>query len=273
METKRNGTKKEALSYNRKLKLKHRVHRCFACVMLTVAFMPCVGAFALAATPDSLDPDGVPKDVLMEEDLSLATPLAATYPASTIAVTTAATTALTSTTTTTTSFATTTSATTTTTSAAETAAPTEVAVAETEVTEEYIEEVVEEVAEIEAPASEVGCCSACVSDDELVMLAKTLAQEAGDCSYTQQCCVIWTVLNRVASWEWPNTVSENLLYPDQFAYYSWKEYRPDHYQTVCDAVAAWENGNSLLGPDYQYFYGDGWRNHFYGKNSSEYVPD
>lgn len=113
-----------------------------------------------------------------------------------------------------------------------------------------------------------------VSEDEIIMLAKTVAQEGGDCSYTQQACVVWTVLNRVDSWEWPNTISENLNMGGQFAYYSWKPYRDDHYQVAYDQVYNWLfGGERYLGSDYQYFYGDGWRNHFYGKNSSEYVPD
>lgn len=113
-----------------------------------------------------------------------------------------------------------------------------------------------------------------VSEDEIIMLAQTVAQEGGDCSYTQQACVIWTVLNRVDSWEWPNTISENLTMPGQFAYYPGRSYREDHYQVAYDQVYNWLfGGERYLGSDYQYFYGDGWRNHFYGKNSSEYVPD
>lgn len=113
-----------------------------------------------------------------------------------------------------------------------------------------------------------------VSEEEIVMLAKTVAQEGGDCSYTQQACVVWTVLNRVDSWEWPNTISENLNMGGQFAYYSWKPYRDDHYQVAYDQVYNWLfGGERYLDSDYQYFYGDGWRNHFYGKNSGEYVPD
>lgn len=113
-----------------------------------------------------------------------------------------------------------------------------------------------------------------VSEEEIVMLAKTVAQEGGDCSYTQQACVVWTVLNRVDSWEWPNTISENLTMDGQFAYYSWKPYRDDHYQVAYDQVYNWLfGGERYLSSDYQYYYGDGWRNHFYGKNSGEYVPD
>lgn len=113
-----------------------------------------------------------------------------------------------------------------------------------------------------------------VSESDIVMLAKTVAQEGGDCSYTQQACVIWTVLNRVDSPEWPNTISENLLKPNQFAYYSNKVYREDHYQVAYDQVYNWLfDGERYLSGEYQYFYGDGHRNHFYGKNTGEYVPD
>lgn len=113
-----------------------------------------------------------------------------------------------------------------------------------------------------------------VSEYEIVMLAKTVAQEGGDCSYVQQACVIWTVLNRVDSPEWPNSISENLMMPGQFAYYSDKSYRDDHYQVAYDQVYNWLfGGDRYLSGEYQYFYGDGWRNHFHGKNTGEYVPD
>lgn len=113
-----------------------------------------------------------------------------------------------------------------------------------------------------------------VSEYEIVMLAKTVAQEGGDCSYVQQACVIWTVLNRVDSPEWPNSISENLMMPGQFAYYSDKSYRDDHYQVAYDQVYNWLfGGDRYLSSEYQYFYGDGWRNHFHGKNTGEYVPD
>lgn len=168
-----------------------------------------------------------------------------------------------------------------TTSAAETQFETET---ETEAETEYESETTETVAWDEAAEEETvsesvnevaeGSVYDYVSEDEIIMLAKTVAQEGGDCSYTQQACVIWTVLNRVDSWEWPNTIAENLTMDDQFAYYSWKPYRDDHYQVAYDQVYNWLfGGERYLGSDYQYFYGDGWRNHFYGKNSSEYVPD
>lgn len=182
---------------------------------------------------------------------------------------------------------TTTVSTTATTSAEETQFETE---AETEVESEYDyeyeyeSEATETVARDEVEEEETDSGSATgstggsvydyVSEDEIIMLAKTVAQEAGDCSYTQQACVIWTVLNRVDSWEWPNSISENLNMPGQFAYYSGKSYRDDHYQVAYDQVYNWLfGGDRYLGSDYQYFYGDGWRNHFYGKNSGEYVPD
>jgi len=250
METKRKRTKEtEAQREARRTMLKHKIRRGFAGIMLGAAFVPCVGVFTLAASSDSNYSGGSVKF----DRMAAAAPLVMETPLTTTA-TTVATTSTSSTSTTTTT--TTTSATTTTTSAVTTTTTTEVAVAETEAREEECWEITR------------------VSDEELVMLARTLSQEGGCCSYTQQCCVIWTVLNRVDSWEWPNTVYENLVKPDQFAYKPSKEYTEAHYQVVLDVVSAWENGGDrLLGPDYQYFYGDGWRNHFYGKNSPEIVPD
>ena len=252
METKRKRTKEAEAKHDCcRAILKHKICRGLTGIMLGVAFVPCVGVFTLATSSDSYSGGNVNPDRAVA-----AAPLATEVPVTTTATRTVTTTSSTTITTSVTTSSATTSATTTTTSAVETTTTTEVAVAETEASEEERWKITR------------------VSDEELVMLAKTLAQEGGCCSYTQQCCVIWTVLNRVDSCEWPNTVYENLVKPDQFAYKPSKEYTEAHYQVVLDVVSAWENGGDrLLGPDYQYFRGDGWQNHFYGKNSPEIVPD
>lgn len=238
METKRKRTKEaEAKRDCRRAMLKHKICRGLTGIMLGIAFVPCVGVFTLATSSDSYSGDNVNLD-----RTAVAAPLVTEVPVTTTVASITTTTSSTTTTTTT--------------SEVETMTTTEVAVAETEASEEECRKITR------------------VSDEELVMLAKTLSQEGGCCSYTQQCCVIWTVLNRVDSCEWPNTVYENLVKPDQFAYKPSKDYTEAHYQVVLDVVSAWENGGDrLLGPDYQYFYGDDWRNHFYGKNSPEIVPD
>ena len=256
-------------------KLTGRLPKSLSGVLLACVLVPSVGAMAVVTSSDSGGIETGHAETMFEvERLE-----AATKPLDdSIAVTAPATTA-TSTTTTVTSTSTSSATTSTTTTTVTTIASTEPEpIAEPVVVESAPPEDDPETEPIEdagttAESEDVGCGITRVTDEELVMLAKTVAQEGGDCSYLQQKCVVWTVLNRMESCEWPNTVAENLTKPRQFAYYSWKTYRSDHYQAVVDAVTEWENGESLLGPDYQYFYGDDWRNHFYGKNSPEYVPD
>ncbi|MBR6811523.1 cell wall hydrolase [Candidatus Saccharibacteria bacterium] len=140
--------------------------------------------------------------------------------------------------------------------------------------ETYEAEVEEAEATEETPAPVEGSVYDYVSEEEIIMLAKTVAQEGGDCSYAQQACVIWTVLNRVDSSKWPNTIAENLTKPAQFAYYPNKVYREEHYQVAYDQVYNWLfGGERYLSSGYDMFYGDGWRNHFYGNGNPEYCPD
>lgn len=256
-----------------------RVNRGATGAIFAFAMVPFVGIMALAAGDSQYNPDRVTHAAVDElEVFETSTSLVTTTTTSTT------TTSSTSSTSTSTSTSTTVleSTTTTVTSVAEAedeivrlvASESETEASQAEVTESETETYEDAVDEATAAESSDSWTITSVSEQELIMLAKTVAQEAGDCSYTQQACVIWTVLNRVDSSEWPNTVYDNLVKPNQFAYYSWKEYRNDHYQVACDVVAAWENGGErLLGSDYQYFYGDGYRNHFYGKNSSEVCPD
>lgn len=176
--------------------------------------------------------------------------------------------------TTSTTTATTTTSTSTTSSTTEATTTTACTEAETEcVADECIDEPVNDSAETEEVYYEGSGYE--VSDYEIVMLARTVAQEAGDCSYEQQACVIWTVLNRVDNWRWPNTIAEVVSQPSQFAYYSYKEYREDHYQVAYEQVNNWINGGPrYLDPIYIGFYGDGWRNHFYDYDRTvEYCPD
>ncbi len=255
----------------------HTLNKSVTGVFFAVAFLPCVGLIALAAGDNAYDPrNTVNASPEIEEAEAITTGLTTTVMTTTSSTSSSSTSTSTSTTTTET--------TTTTVTSVESVEPevVQLVASESEVeasqaeTEESEADAYDDAAdETTATESLDSWTITTVSNEELIMLAKTVAKEAGDCSYTQKAYVVWTVLNRVDSSEWPNTVYENLVKPNQFAYYSWKDYRDDHYQVVCDVVAAWENGGERpLPSDYQYFWGDGWRNHFYSKYTpGEIIPD
>lgn len=257
-----------------------RVNRGATGVIFAFAMVPFVGAMALAAGDSQYSPDHATYAAVDELEVfgTSTSPVTTTTTSTTTTSSTSSSSTSTSTSTTVLK-----STTTTVTSVAEAegeivrlvASESETEASQAEVTESETETYEDAVDEATAAESSDSWTITSVSEEELIMLAKTVAQEAGDCSYTQKAYVVWTVLNRVDSSEWPNTVYENLIYPDQFAYYSWKDYRDDHYQVVCDVVAAWENGGERpLPSDYQYFWGDGWRNHFYSKYTpGEIIPD
>ena len=105
------------------------------------------------------------------------------------------------------------------------------------------------------------------SESDVVYIAKTLAQEAGDCSFDQRAAVCWTILNRCDySGE---SIASICTAPDQFAYYDWKEYRADHYDMARDVLNRWcaeKDGLEayrVLPSRFRFFWGDGSVNHFY----------
>ena len=107
--------------------------------------------------------------------------------------------------------------------------------------------------------------------EDIVLLSKTLYGEArGVPSKTHQAAVVWCILNRVDSNEFPNTIEEVVKQPYQFAGYS--EEHPDEYelhQLVVDVVLRWHhekcgetNVGRILPSDYLYFRGDRSENYF-----------
>lgn len=101
-------------------------------------------------------------------------------------------------------------------------------------------------------------------------LANVAWGEARGCSTTEQAAVMWCVLNRVDSPEFPNTVKEVVTEPGQFDGYSEsnpiEEYLADLAE---DVLIGWnleklgEDGGRVLPKEYMYFTGDGTVNYFY----------
>lgn len=113
------------------------------------------------------------------------------------------------------------------------------------------------------------------TDDDAVILAKLLYKECrGVPSRTEQAAVVWTVLNRIADDEFPDTIAEILTQPSQFAYSANSPVWDDLLELSYDVLERWNdelNGATDVGrvlpQEYEYFYGDDVHNHFYKFNS------
>ena len=93
-----------------------------------------------------------------------------------------------------------------------------------------------------------------------VYMAKTLWGEARGCSVEQQQMVAWCILNRVDSYDFPETIIGVIIQPNQFHGYSSDFPCTDElYEVSMDVIAQWQaekNGgtsNRNLGPEYLYF--------------------
>ena len=104
----------------------------------------------------------------------------------------------------------------------------------------------------------------------------------GMASQTHLAAVMWTVLNRVDSPAYPNTVEGVLTAPNQFAYWGiHQNIDPGLLILAQDVLARWNterNGSTeqvgrVLPPDYVNFHGDGKFNHFKNPAGTEYVLD
>lgn len=108
------------------------------------------------------------------------------------------------------------------------------------------------------------------TEDEIIMLAKLVYAEAGNIpSDTEQSCVIWTVLNRVDSSVYPNTIAACITQPSQFAYRSSTKVTDHCLWLARDVVSRWEreragetNVGRTLPQGYFSFWGDGRHNYF-----------
>lgn len=110
---------------------------------------------------------------------------------------------------------------------------------------------------------------ACSAEAE--MLARLVWGEArGVKSETEQAAVIWCVLNRVDSDEFPNSIREVVLQPNQFVGYSEEYPLEDKFLKLAeDVIVRWisevetgDNTGRVLPAEYLYFSGDGKNNHF-----------
>ncbi|MCD8195929.1 MAG: cell wall hydrolase [Lachnospiraceae bacterium] len=103
------------------------------------------------------------------------------------------------------------------------------------------------------------------------MLARLLYGEArGVASETERAAVVWCVLNRVDSDEFPDTISGVVLQAYQFGGYSSTAPIDSALLALAeDVLARWEtekktgeDAGRVLPKEYTYFSGDGSRNHF-----------
>lgn len=106
--------------------------------------------------------------------------------------------------------------------------------------------------------------------DTLLALARTVWGEARGCTTTEQAAVIWCVLNRVDSPDFPDDPLEVVQQPNQFSGYD-PEYPvwPEHLALVRDVLDRWEMEKTAVGDvgrvlpkEYVFFEGDGQHNHF-----------
>lgn len=101
--------------------------------------------------------------------------------------------------------------------------------------------------------------------DDITMIAKTIWGEArGVESITEQSCIVWTILNRVDSDIFPDTISEVVLAPHQFYYSNTfptvDDFGRDLIALTEDVIARWEREKAgetdvgrVLPPEYFYY--------------------
>lgn len=106
--------------------------------------------------------------------------------------------------------------------------------------------------------------------DTINALAQTVWGEARGCSTTEQAAVIWCILNRADSLEFPNEPLMVVQQKNQFAGYD-PNYpiEPEFVDLVNDVIGRWELEKTAVGSvgrvlpkQYTYFHGDGVHNHF-----------
>lgn len=108
------------------------------------------------------------------------------------------------------------------------------------------------------------------TENDVVMCAKVLWAECrGIPSQVEKACVVWTILNRVDSASFPNTIASVITQPNQFAYSSGNPVWQDLYNLAYDVLTRWnleKNGQSGVGrvlpSNYFWYNGDGRHNHF-----------
>lgn len=104
-----------------------------------------------------------------------------------------------------------------------------------------------------------------ISDYERILLCNVVAREYGSdwVSVYDKACVVATVMNRVNSPQFPNTIEGVLTQPYQFSgYYACNYEWSNVTDSVRESVDYYFNHQNEFG-NYLYFYGDGTRNYFY----------
>lgn len=106
--------------------------------------------------------------------------------------------------------------------------------------------------------------------ETLLALARTVWGEARGCTTTEQAAVVWCVLNRADSPDWPDDPLEVVRQPGQFVGYD-PEYPvwPEILMLVEDVLDRWELEKTAVGDvgrvlpkEYVFFDGDGRHNYF-----------
>ena len=108
--------------------------------------------------------------------------------------------------------------------------------------------------------------------DEIPYIARTVWGEARGCSETEQAAVIWCILNRVDSSirYMPDNIIDVVTQKHQFlGYVKTFPVTKKIKKLVIDVLTRWEmekagveNVGRVLPPEYMWFHGDGWHNHF-----------
>ena len=95
-------------------------------------------------------------------------------------------------------------------------------------------------------------------------LSRIIQPEAGN-AFEDKVCVGLTVLYRVSSPDFPNTVKENIELPSQYTKPTKGEVLPINLMAAEYAMQLWESGASyaVLPAQYMYFVGDGRKNKFH----------
>ena len=106
--------------------------------------------------------------------------------------------------------------------------------------------------------------------EDAEMLTRLIWGEARGCGQTQQAAVVWCVLNRVDSALFPNTISEVITQPRQFAGYNTvNPVDPQILALVYDVLSRWSIEDNCVGGvgrvlprEYLFFSGNGTVNRF-----------
>lgn len=104
-----------------------------------------------------------------------------------------------------------------------------------------------------------------ISDYERTLLRNVVAREYGSdwVSVYDKACVVATVMNRVNSPQFPNTIEGVLTQPNQFSgYYACNYEWSNVTDSVRESVDYYFNHQNEFG-NYLYFYGNGTQNFFY----------